>query len=201
MAAKNGKVVLILGGARGGKSTFAEELAAELGSDVLFVATAEAHDDAMRQRIEAHRRARPPHWRTLEAPVGTAAAIAANGRAEVVLLDCLTMLVSNLLGRAASEDPQEDGTYDALRDQVLREVNELVAWQREAGAHLIVVSNEVGMGLVPPYPLGRAFRDLLGSANRRLALAADEVYLMVAGIPVEVKELARRRLVGALGDE
>ncbi|MHB1415353.1 MAG: bifunctional adenosylcobinamide kinase/adenosylcobinamide-phosphate guanylyltransferase [Chloroflexota bacterium] len=205
---RNGRrLILILGGARAGKSTFAEQLAQELGREVLFVATAEPNDEAMRDRIAAHRRARPAHWRTVEAPVAAGAAIAkAAEGVEVVLLDCLTMLTANLLLREAgedpqAEDPQAEGTYDALVATVRGELESISQWFERGRAHLIVVSNEVGMGLVPPYPLGRAYRDLLGWANRWLALHADEVYLVVAGIPVDVKALARSKGEKEIGEE
>lgn len=192
-----GRLVLILGGARSGKSDFAEEMATEtateLGTRVLFVATAEARDEEMRARIAAHRAARPPCWRTLEAPWEVGKALAGRKAPAVVLLDCLTLLVSNHLGRLGSEVPYADDTYEKVRAALDRELVELVNWQEASGAHLIVVSNEVGLGLVPPFPLGRAYRDLLGWANRRLARRAHEVYLMVAGLPVEVKSLAGRK--------
>ncbi|MHB1006869.1 MAG: bifunctional adenosylcobinamide kinase/adenosylcobinamide-phosphate guanylyltransferase [Chloroflexota bacterium] len=192
------RLIVILGGARGGKSIFAEELAAELGRSVLFVATAEPHDEAMRARIANHQRSRPAHWQTAEAPTGIASVLATEVKgAEVVLLDCLTMLSSNVLLRDASEDPQADGTYDAIVARMREEMEALWAWFEGGEAHLIVVSNEVGMGVVPPYPLGRAYRDLLGWANRWLALRADEVYLMVAGLPVDVKALARNKYQGS----
>jgi adenosylcobinamide kinase/adenosylcobinamide-phosphate guanylyltransferase len=187
-----GKLVLILGGARGGKSDFAEELANELSRDVLYVATAEARDGEMRARIAAHRAARPRCWHTMEAPLGVGRALGTVPTPDLALLDCLTLLVSNLLGSLAGEDPYADGSYDRVKAALDRELVDLVNWQRESGAHLLVVSNEVGLGLVPPYPLGRAYRDLLGWANRRLARLAHEVYLVVAGIPVELKALARR---------
>lgn len=188
-----GKLILILGGARGGKSIFAEELAAELGREVLFVATAEPLDESMRVRIANHRRSRPAQWRTAEAPTRVGEVIGQQaGGADVVLLDCLTMLTTNILLRHPSEDPQSDGTYDAVVDAMRGELEALVAWHAGSTASLIVVTNEVGMGVVPAYPLGRAYRDLLGWANRWLAIRADEVYLMVAGLPVNVKALAGR---------
>lgn len=193
----DGRLVLILGGARSGKSDFAEELATEvateLGTRVLFVATAEARDEEMRARIAAHQAARPPCWRTLEAPIGVAQALAGRKAPSVVVLDCLTLLVNNHLDRLAGDDPYADGSYGKVMGALDEELVELVNWQRASGAHLIVVSNEVGLGLVPPLPLGRAYRDLLGWTNRRLARLADEVYLMVAGLPVDVKSLAARR--------
>ena len=198
------RLVLVLGGARGGKSDFAADLAAELGGPVVFVATAEARDEEMRARIAAHRRARPVGWRTVEAPTGVARALAeqADGDA-VVLLDCLTMLAANILGQAAGPDGEDGGgdAYEEARRRLAAELAALLGWQEERGTTVIVVSNEVGMGLVPPYPLGRAYRDLLGWANRRLARQSDEVYLLVAGLPVEVKALARRKGEVALGEE
>ncbi len=178
-----GRLILVLGGARSGKSTFAQRRAAELGGEqVLFVATAGAGDEEMRQRIEKHRRERPAGWPTLEAPQDVGRAIAAHGgAAKVVLVDCLTLLVSNRLGNA------EDPFAPDLEVAVAAEVQELAACAGRVAGDLIVVSNEVGLGLVPPYPLGRAYRDLLGLANQALAQKADEVYLLVAGIPLTIK--------------
>ncbi|MHB1133690.1 MAG: bifunctional adenosylcobinamide kinase/adenosylcobinamide-phosphate guanylyltransferase [Chloroflexota bacterium] len=185
-----GRLILVIGGARAGKSDFAEDLAADLGGRVVFVATAEARDEEMRARIATHQAARPADWRTVEAPLDVGAALV-GVQADVALLDCLTLLVSNHLGRQAGDDPYVDGGLAQARAALLEELDALVAWQSQTAASLIVVSNEVGLGLVPPYPLGRAYRDLLGWANRRLALVADEVYLLVAGLPVEIKALAR----------
>jgi adenosylcobinamide kinase/adenosylcobinamide-phosphate guanylyltransferase len=181
-----GRLILVLGGARSGKSTFAQRRAGELGGEqVLFVATAGAGDEEMRQRIEKHRRERPAGWQTLEAPQDVGRAIAAAqggaGAAKVVLVDCLTLLVANRLGSA--EDPFAPEVEAGVAD----EVQQLAACAERLAGDLIVVSNEVGMGLVPPYPLGRAYRDLLGQANQALAQKADEVYLLVAGIPLAIK--------------
>ena len=167
--------ILILGGARSGKSQFAQELAGGLGERVLFVATAEAGDEEMRARIEAHRRSRPNHWRTLEMPTGIGDGIRSHiGDAGVVLVDCITLLVSNLL--AGGEE------------RVISELGGLASCMNEVEAFFIIVSNEVGLGLVPENSLGRTFRDLLGKANQFLAQRADEVYLMVAGIPTEIRK-------------
>lgn len=178
------ELILILGGARSGKSTYAEQLARELGGPaVLYVATAQAFDAEMRARIAAHRAARPADWRTLEAPTISAAHLAeAVGPARVVLLDCLTLLVSNAI-LAAGDEPCAE-VADAAVGQ---EVAALLAAHHAGQATWIVVSNEVGLGLVPPYPLGRIYRDALGRANQRLAAAADQVLFMVAGLPLRVK--------------
>jgi adenosylcobinamide kinase/adenosylcobinamide-phosphate guanylyltransferase len=174
-------LTFILGGARSGKSRFAQQLAARLGRRVTFVATAEARDEEMRLRIEEHRRARPEHWRTVEMPLRAAQAVrAAMSDSEVVVLDCLSLLVSNLL-LAAEEDPA------AAAQAVETEISALVEAAAAGPARSIIVSNEVGMGVVPAYPLGRVYRDLLGWANARVAKASGEVYWMVAGLPVEIK--------------
>lgn len=178
------KLIFILGGARSGKSSYAQQLALELGgADVLFVATAQAHDDEMRDRIAVHRAERPAGWRTVEAPVHVAGQIApAAAGARVVLVDCLTLLVSNVVLAAGDEaSPQQAETA------ALAEIDALLAALNVSPATWIVVSNEVGLGLVPPYPLGRVYRDALGRANQRLAAAADQVLFMVAGLPLPVK--------------
>ena len=178
------QLTLILGGARSGKSRYAEELAAA-GSSVLYVATAEARDDDMRQRIAAHQAQRPSSWSTLESPRAAASAIdEALQRLprDIVLLDCITLLASNII-LALGDDVTQQDADGALRAQVER----LLAVYGAHEAQWVVVSNEVGLGIVPAYPLGRIYRDALGRANQQLARAADRVVLMVAGLPVAVK--------------
>ncbi len=178
-----GKLTFILGGARGGKSTFAQNLAEKKGGRVVFIATAEAHDEEMVTRIAAHQEDRPPDWPTLELPHDVSAGLKAHAiHADVFFLDCLTMLVSNLLLQDGEEEPDEG----KASHRVTAEIDSLLAAIREGDADWIVVSNEVGMGLVPPYPLGRIYRDLLGRANQQFAAQADEVYWLVAGIPVPI---------------
>ncbi len=182
------KLILLLGGARSGKSSQAERMAHQLGGDrVLYVATAQAFDDEMRERIVTHRAARPPAWTTLEAPLQIAARIAEQIDAlqaspDVILLDCITLLASNAL--LTLPDP-ENSSQDAANEVILAEIDALLSLPRVRT--WIVVSNEVGMGVVPPYRLGRLYRDALGAANQRLALAADDVYLLVAGLPWKLK--------------
>lgn len=179
-----GQLILILGGARSGKSAYAERLAHERGGAVLFVATATAGDAEMAQRIAAHRADRPAAWQTLEAPTGVASAVAiTNSAADTILLDCVTLLVSNLL--LAHEAADEA----AIGQAIDAEIAALLARIDATAATWIAVSNEVGMGLVPPYPLGRAYRDLLGRVNARLATRADRAYLLVAGLPLDLKRL------------
>jgi adenosylcobinamide kinase / adenosylcobinamide-phosphate guanylyltransferase len=162
----------VLGGARSGKSAFAEKLASDMGGPVLYVATATAGDDEMAERIAHHRARRPSEWRTLEAPIRVHHATAtALDTTATVLVEDLTLLLSNLL-----DAPDAEQT-------AIGEVERLL----QLPANVILVSNEVGMGLVPPYPLGRVFRDALGRLNQVAAAGADEVYLVVAGLPVILK--------------
>jgi len=183
-----GKLSLILGGARSGKSTYAEKLAKERGGDsVVYLATSEAKDDEMRARIAKHRAARPSAWVTLEAPRRIAQVLGRERHGEtLVLVDCITVLVANILlkeGGGAEGDPFQSKVGEAVD----AEVAELLEFIRQSDADFLLVSNEVGMGLVPAYALGRAYRDLLGRVNQRLAAAADEVFFLVAGLPMRVK--------------
>lgn len=173
------KLTLILGGARSGKSTFAQQLAAQRSRDVLFVATAEAGDSDMAARIARHQAERPAHWRTLETPRAIAQALTTAGHAPVVLLDCATLWVTNLL--LADGDNWEAASA---------ELDDLLGWYRTQAVELIVVSNEVGLGIVPADALSRTFREWLGWFNQRLAAEADEVYLLVAGLAMELKSRA-----------
>jgi adenosyl cobinamide kinase/adenosyl cobinamide phosphate guanylyltransferase/sugar phosphate isomerase/epimerase len=182
--ATNPKSTFILGGARSGKSSYAQRLAHEHGGRVLYVATATAGDEEMKVRIENHRAERPAGWLTLEASLGVGEAIErklAEHPADVVLLDCMTLLATNVLLQL----PEEAGEKEAST-ALDREVEALLTCINDSNAKWIIVSNEVGLGLVPPYPLGRIYRDALGRANQRLAASADKTILMVAGVPISV---------------
>lgn len=180
------KLTFILGGARSGKSSHAERMALGSGGHVLYIATGQGLDDEMRRRIAAHRQNRPAQWQTLELPTDVGRQVLARGQqAEVIVLDCLTLLVSNLLLQAAPDVERPDEA--AARIRVEAEITDLLQAIKSTTAHWLVVSNEVGQGVVPPYPAGRVFRDLLGWANQRLAANADEVYWMVAGIAVPIQ--------------
>ena len=170
------EIILITGGARSGKSQYAEHRAVEMGGRSLYVATAEAKDEEMVQRIEKHRKRRGNHWRTIEEPLElTQALLAERGKTDCALVDCLTFWISNLLIR-------HDDKYASER------VEELIEKLPQLDFHLIFVTNEVGWGIVPDNPLARKFRDLAGWTNQRVAQAANEVILMVAGMPIIAKK-------------
>ena len=180
-------LTFILGGARSGKSSYAERLAAEHGGAVLYVATARAWDDDMAARIARHKADRPAHWSTLEAPLQVGEAVSQWLRnvpepPAVVLLDCLTLLANNVLV-SMPEDIRPEQAEAALAPEIAALAEAIKA----SGLDWIVVSNEVGLGIVPPYALGRAYRDALGRANQRMAALADRVFFMVAGLPMVVK--------------
>ena len=173
------RLTLVLGGVRAGKSSYAQRLASE-GKRVLFAATAEAGDEEMTARIQAHRAARPADWDTLEEPIDLVSALTPLlHHYDMVLLDCLTIWVSNLLLRG---EGSRSGRVD-----ILSETKRLLELYAKADSTWIMVSNEVGLGVVPATQLGRGYADELGRVNQTVAAAADEVYFMAAGLPLPVK--------------
>lgn len=180
MSAATNKTILLLGGARSGKSARAQELAGLAGGKVLFCATAEPLDDEMRSRIEKHRRSRPHDWDTLEAgrDIGRALGQQAS-RYDAVIIDCITILVANVIGDGADTEKAERA--------VNAEILSLCQLLQRRQSTYILVSNEAGSGLVPDNRLGRLYRDELGKANQKLAAISDEVYLLTAGIPLKLK--------------
>jgi adenosylcobinamide kinase/adenosylcobinamide-phosphate guanylyltransferase len=182
------RLTLVTGGARSGKSTFAERLALKGRPPVLYVATAEASDDEMAARIAEHQRWRPDPWSTLEATHELAMALASLGApVGTVLLEDLAVLAANILLSVTGEHDPTVALLAQAEVALERELETLEQTRQAGGWYLIVVTNEVGFGVVPPSPLGRAFRDLLGRANQACAARADDVYLVVAGIPLAIK--------------
>lgn len=174
MTEKNGRITFIIGGARSGKSSFALEQASECRGKKAYIATAQAFDDEMMDRIAKHRDERGSDWDTIEEPVRLSEILkTASAEYDVVLVDCLTLWLSNLLLADMDAEKETDAfislliTHNPLR--------------------LFIVSNEVGMGIVPDNELARRFRDLAGKLNQKVAAAADEVYLVAAGIPIKIK--------------
>ena len=183
------RITLLIGGVRAGKSRKALELAHARGgcAGVLFVATAQALDEEMRARIDAHRRERPVDWVTLECPLDVAddlrRGVSGSSRYSVVIIDCLTLWVSNVL-LSLPDDADVEATVGA-RTRELLDVLESFVTANDGTA--IIVTNEVGLGVVPATQLGRRYRDALGRANQIAAAAADEVTLMVAGLSMSLK--------------
>jgi adenosylcobinamide kinase/adenosylcobinamide-phosphate guanylyltransferase len=171
-----GKIYFITGGARSGKSAFAEKLANDIPGKRAYLATAQALDAEMVARIEHHRLRRGSAWDTYEEPLAITELLKKlSGRYEVVLLDCLTLWLSNIMARTGSND------------EISGRVDELSSCLRNFAGACIIVSNEVGLGIVPDNPLARRFRDLAGMTNQKIARAADEAYLLTSGIPMKIK--------------
>lgn len=174
-------MILVTGGTRSGKSNLAEQLAGEMGGRILYVATAEAGDEEMRQRIERHQAQRPKEWGTLTAPRNALDLLRrAEGEWDTLLFDCLTLYVTNLLLEQEADSP--DPEISLLADMRL-----LASYLAEAWPQAVVVTNEVGSGIVPGDRLSRLFRDLQGRVNQLFARTAQDVYFCVSGIPVKVK--------------
>jgi adenosylcobinamide kinase/adenosylcobinamide-phosphate guanylyltransferase len=180
MSAATNKIILLLGGARSGKSAYAQELAGLAGGRVLFCATAEPLDDEMQSRIEKHRRSRPPGWQTLEAGRDIGRVLGQQApQYDTVIMDCITILVANVIGDGTEAEKAES----AVNAEILS-LSELL---KRKQCNYILVSNEAGSGIVPDNRLGRLYRDELGKANQKLAAICDEVYLLTAGIPLKLK--------------
>lgn len=174
------RMIFVTGGTRSGKSAFAEEVTAALGSKVTYIATARAGDGEMAERIALHRRRRPDNWQTVEEPEQLKASVEYWGeRSDVIMIDCLTLYLSNLL------------LADETDNFIGQAAEEVAAAAKAVKANVVVVSNETGLSLVPPNKLGRRFQEIVGRANQVFAQAADEAYLVVAGMPLEIKETGR----------
>jgi adenosylcobinamide kinase/adenosylcobinamide-phosphate guanylyltransferase len=169
-------VTLVLGGVRSGKSHYAQQFG-ERAQAVVFVATAQAYDDEMRHKIDRHRESRPASWQTVEEPLELAKTIEAHGYAcDVMIVDCLTFFASNLLDASGDDVPAIESSVDRLCEAL-----------RSPPCSVVLVSNEVGSGVVPAFPSGRRFRDLLGEMNQKVARVASNVVLLVAGLPLALK--------------
>jgi adenosylcobinamide kinase/adenosylcobinamide-phosphate guanylyltransferase len=159
-----------------------------MGGEVLYVATAEAGDEEMLRRIQKHKSLRPAGWKTLEVTTDVGRQISGNiDSATVVLLDCITLLVNNILCRHFNEDGGQTGSTESVEKQVMAEITRLIDTMAGSDANFIIVSNVVGCGLIPPNAMGRLYSDLLGKTNQMLAEAVDRAYMMVAGLPLRLK--------------
>ncbi len=216
---------MISGGARSGKSDYAIKLAQELGEKVVYMATAEAIDSEMKARIARHKKNRPGGWSTVEVSQNLEDAFDKRQAAQVVLIDCLTLLANNLLmkeiyevtgreplvadenstaiyneptsqesrlaslemGNESSEIWDKSKKMERIENKILKYVDSFLKKIQEADCTVIIVTNELGLGIVPAYPLGRFYRDLIGAVNQKVAASSDEVYFMVSGIPIKIK--------------
>lgn len=182
--------VLITGGARSGKSRFAELLAAHPGLPVIYIATAQVYDDEMALRVKKHREQRPAEWGLVEEPLEIPAVFERlRNENAIILLDCVTLWLTNLLLADYPEDASENPfDFEEKEKTILKQVHTVARLAQEITPQVILVTNEVGQGIVPDNPISRAYRDLAGRANQILGQAANKVYWVVAGYPLEVKE-------------
>ncbi|MDR3540190.1 MAG: bifunctional adenosylcobinamide kinase/adenosylcobinamide-phosphate guanylyltransferase [Desulfosporosinus sp.] len=203
---------LVTGGARSGKSHFAELLAAQPKRPVIYIATAQIWDEEMALRVKRHQQQRPSTWRLIEEPRNIRDILTElKDEDAVILLDCVTLWLTNLLlaghaeavQRATSEEfplslPKDNHLYNHVEPQILATVQEVAQLAHIIKPPVIFVTNEVGQGIVPENPLSRAYRDLAGRSNQILAQSADQVYLVVAGFPMEIKRSGEKLLASLL---
>ncbi|OGS19532.1 MAG: hypothetical protein A2219_02285 [Elusimicrobia bacterium RIFOXYA2_FULL_50_26] len=169
-------IIFLTGGARSGKSTFALKLADGLGTKTAFLATGQAHDAEMERRIALHKKVRPRHWITIEEPLHISHALETmNPKIQVIIIDCLTLLISNLLLAGKSEK------------LIIKEIKSSLKIMKKSDFTTIIVSNEVGCGIVPENKLARDFRDIAGAVNQLAAQASDKAYTLISGFPVQLK--------------
>ncbi|MCL2894609.1 bifunctional adenosylcobinamide kinase/adenosylcobinamide-phosphate guanylyltransferase [Brenneria tiliae] len=181
-------MILITGGARSGKSALAEKLAARRRDKVLYIATSLVTDNEMAERVRLHRASRPHHWRTWEGYRDLDRVITQQAAPdEAVILECVTTMITNLLFEQAGDTPPERMDFPAIEALIQQQIAALIAACTHSASPIYLVTNELGMGIVPENRLARHFRDIAGRVNQRLAAAAEEVYLVVSGIEVKIK--------------
>jgi len=178
------EIIFVTGGCRSGKSRFALEYANKHYKNKVFIATCEAKDDEMQERIKQHQKDRGPDWKTVEEAIALPHAVinVSKSKADIILIDCITFWVSNLLLKGEDERV------------IMEHVEEFIRAIQKRKCAIVIVSNEVGTGIVPINPLARQFRDIIGSTNQRIAAIADDVVWMVAGIPIFIKRKERTGL-------
>lgn len=177
-------IYLVTGGARSGKSTFAESIF-EDKKDVVYIATSRIYDEEMKERVILHRKSRPEIWRTVEANYNLSDAL---GDEKHYLLDCITVLSSNIMFDITKDTEYIDyKLQEEVEDKILEEVTSLISKANEKNVDLVLVTNEVGDSIVPEHHISRVFRDIQGRVNQRIARQANQVYLVCCGIPVKIK--------------
>ena len=183
-----GKIIYITGGARSGKSTLAEKIAMEEYQSRTYLATAIPYDNEMKDRIEKHLIQRGDKWQTVEGYKNIGELLEKNEETEVILLDCLTNMVSNLLlSNHVDWDMVTPKEVNEMEREIMSEIDNLLDYINDHRSDFIIVSNELGLGLVPPYPLGRYFRDISGRINQKVASRSQEAYMVVSGIKMKLK--------------
>lgn len=184
-----GKLIYVTGGARSGKSTFAEKKVNELSNEIIYVATAIAFDDEMKFRIDLHKKQRPSSWYTIEVYKNIIDRLKQyNKNYDGVLLDCITLMVNNIM-MDELEDWDNIKAEDTvnIEKRVIEEVNSIIEYTKMNDITFVIVTNEIGSGIVPIYSSTRLYRDIVGRANQLLAQAADEAYLLVSSLPISLK--------------
>jgi len=184
-----GKLIFVTGGARSGKSTFAEKTIKKAGKDIIYIATAIAFDEEMEQRIALHKKQRPSNWYTIETYKNISGKVAAYKKHyDGVLLDCITIMVNNIMmDEIVNWDKISIEEATLIEKKVTTEIKNLIDYIKKENKTFVIVTNEVGSGIVPIYQSSRLFRDVAGRANQMLAHAADEAYLLVSSLPVKIK--------------
>lgn len=184
-----GKLILVTGGARSGKSSFAEDKVKGFGENILYIATSVPFDEEMKLRIKKHREQRPPYWETLEAYKDMDIQLegSLNGR-DAILLDCITIMVTNIMFESSMDwESLQSEDMAKMEEDVKKQIQKLLTVLKASLVPCVLVTNEIGMGIVPDSAISRLFRDIAGRTNQMLAREADEVYLCVSGIPVKIK--------------
>ncbi|MBZ9687169.1 bifunctional adenosylcobinamide kinase/adenosylcobinamide-phosphate guanylyltransferase [Clostridium estertheticum] len=183
-------IVLITGGARSGKSTYAEKLAKEEKGEVLYIATSIPFDDEMKDRVKKHKQRRPANWRTFEGYKNLKQVFYNEDmHFDTILLDCITIMVTNLMFDSAGDnfDDLNNEEIDTMESEILLEVSDFISEVEKSAKTTIIVTNEIGSGIVPEYKMARVFRDIAGRVNQYIASRAQEVHLVVCGIPIKIK--------------
>lgn len=185
-----GKIILVTGGARSGKSTYAESLVKSFGQEAVYIATSVPFDDEMKDRIKKHRESRPGNWHTFEAYRNIKNVYNPEYKGfEAVLLDCITVMISNLIFDMIGDkaDDLKDEDISGIERSILQEISDFLDAASLNPQPVVIVTNEIGCGIVPDNKLARIFRDIAGRANQFIASRADEVYMAVCGIPLKIK--------------
>ncbi|MCR5177249.1 MAG: bifunctional adenosylcobinamide kinase/adenosylcobinamide-phosphate guanylyltransferase [Anaerovibrio sp.] len=181
-----GKIILVTGGARSGKSSFAERYVAKYGKKIGYIATSQVSDVEMEYRVKLHRERRPKEWKTFEKPFNAYEVIEKQGKSyDMFLFDCMTIYISNILSTVNDID-DFDANYRLVTDNIQQLIKAITA----SDATVVIVTNEVGSGIVPNSRLAREYRDLSGLTNQMLAQAAEKVYMVISGIPVDIKKIS-----------